>query len=174
MHAIEIYNTSCVLGGYEEYNARVYDDMLKGGERIYCVAADDNHNRQPNGDPLSDACGGWVMIKAERLEYNVIGKALERGDFYASNGPEIKALWFEDGKVHVECSPAAAVNCIFGVRVAKRIPARDRQPVTKAEFEINPNHKWFRIHIEDEQGRFADSRAYFMDELEFPSEPKIP
>ncbi len=172
MHAMEIFNTSCASMGFDEYNSRVYDDMLNGGERIYCVAADDNHNKHPDGDPLSDAVGGWVMIKANKLEYNVIGKALEKGEFYASNGPDINSLWFEDGKVHVECTPAVTVNCIFGVKVAKRVPARDGQLVTEAEFEIKPNHKWFRIHVEDEHGRFADSRAFFMDEFEFPPEPK--
>ena len=44
MHAMEIYNHSCAVHGWPEYNARVYEDFLNAGNMIYVIAADDNHN----------------------------------------------------------------------------------------------------------------------------------
>ena len=175
MNAMEIYNHDCAVAGYPEYNARVYDDMLHGGERIGCVAADDNHNKHPEGDPHCDSCGGWVMIKADRLEYNTVGAALEAGNYYASTGPEIKALWFEGNRVYVECSPAAKICIINSAKVAKaKYAAETEGPLTAASFEVKPNHKWFRIHVEDEHGCFADSSAYYMEDMPFelPEETK--
>ena len=106
LNAMEICNFACVDGGYPEYNPRVYDDMLRTGKRIYCIAADDNHNSFDEKTKYNGSFGGFTVIKAEKLEYRTITKALEEGNFYASQGPEIKALWYEDGKIHVECSDA--------------------------------------------------------------------
>ena len=50
------------------------------GKNIYCVAADDNHNHEKPGSPMWDSCGGYVMIRAEKLEYKKITDALLKGD----------------------------------------------------------------------------------------------
>ena len=44
MNAMEIYNNSCIVMGYHEYNGVIYDEMLRSGKRIYCTATDDNHS----------------------------------------------------------------------------------------------------------------------------------
>jgi len=44
MHAMEIYNFASYVDSYEEYKAKVYDDMLRSGERFFCISTDDNHN----------------------------------------------------------------------------------------------------------------------------------
>lgn len=157
MHAMEIMNYSSYRLGYGDYNPHVYKDMLLGGKRLYAIATDDNHT-------MADTCGGWTMIKADKLEYRTITKALEDGQFYASFGPEIIDLWFEDGKVHITCSPAANIICSCGdfrpyVRSAKE------QPLTEAEFEIKQSDLFFRITVIDDRGRCADTNAYFTNEL---------
>ena len=50
------------------------------------------------------------MIKAEKLNYKTITDALVAGNFYASEGPTIEKLWYEDGKVFIESSPAQAIT----------------------------------------------------------------
>ncbi len=169
MHAMEIFNTGCNRAGYPEYNARVYDDMLRGGERIFCVAADDNHNNRTEDDPNYDSFGGWVVIRADKLDYPTIAKALRNGDFYASTGPEINALWFEDGKIHVECSDAARISLITGMHYCKSVGRRN-EPLTAAEFEVPRECKWFRIDVVDGRGNHADTNAFFTDGFTFPAE----
>ncbi len=62
------------------------------GNRLFCVAADDNHNALcPFGDPLCDSFGGFVMVKAEELTYDAVIKALLHGDFYSSIGRRFTA-----------------------------------------------------------------------------------
>lgn len=158
MDAMEIMNYGCWVGGYMEYNPKVYDDMLRGGKRIFALATDDNHSEK-------DACGGWIMIKAEKLDYRTVTQALEKGDFYASWGPEIYELWFEDGYVHVKTSEAKRILCNYGVRKAKSIENSDGTPVTEAAFSVPTGCGYFRITVVDAQGRCADTNACFVDEL---------
>lgn len=157
MSAMEIMNFSSFNGGFGDYNGHVYDDMLRKGERIYCIATDDNHG-------LKDACGGWTMIKAPKLEYEAITDALVQGQFYASSGPEIKALWIEDGEIHIKTSPAKRVVCTFPERRAI-IRNAGEELLTEAVFPIIPSDVYFRLTVIDEAGRCADTNAYFTDEV---------
>lgn len=158
MNAMEIFNTGCWVGGYDEYNPEVYDDMLRSGKRIYCIATDDNHIP-------ADMFGGFVMIKAEKLEYRTITKALESGDFYASRGPEIHDLWFEDGKVHITCSNAKSISLMTGRRNSGAVWSENGKPITEAEFEIKSEDKYIRLTVTDAEGNTANTNAYFTDEL---------
>ena len=99
MHAMEIVNWDCIVEGYNDRNETIYDQMLREGKKLYCLATDDNHDAYPIDHPKNDSFGGFTMIKAENLTYSVIADALIKGDFYASEGPEIKELYFEDGKI---------------------------------------------------------------------------
>ncbi len=66
MFAMEIYNHGCYVEGHDEQNGAFYDMLLNKGNRIFCLATDDNHNRYPFDDPQNDSFGGFVMIKAEQ------------------------------------------------------------------------------------------------------------
>ncbi len=164
MHAMEICNFGCWEIGYEDYVPGIYDEMLRGGKRIFCVATDDNHNHGQN--PTHDSFGGFTMIKAERLDYRTITKALERGDCYASMGPEIYDLYVEDGAVHITCSPAARISVNTGKRHANAVWAKEGEALTSASFSLKSDMIYFRLDVMDERGRHANTRAYFLDELE--------
>ena len=55
MHATEIFNGGCLLMGYEDSDAKIYDDFLRTGRHLYCIGADDNHNYYEMGDVLCDS-----------------------------------------------------------------------------------------------------------------------
>ena len=164
MNAMEIFNSGSVIIGYSDYSAHVYDDMLRASKRLYCIAADDNHNRHQDSRDC-DSFGGCTMIKADKLEYSEITKALSDGNFYATQGPEIKNLWFEDGKIHIDCSPAEKIICTVGRRRMQIKWAHFHNCIDTAEFEILPEDKYVRLTIVDSYGRCADTNAYFTDEL---------
>jgi len=166
MNAMEIANYGCIKSGFDSYCSREYDDMLRNGERIFCIGADDNHNKIDVGEPGCDSLGAWTMIKAEKLEYDTIGQALLDGHCYASMGPEIKALWYENGTVHVETSDAVSISMIYGVKFAQKVDARQGETVNTADFKLRNKSKWFRIRVIDKEGKPADSHAYFLDELD--------
>lgn len=165
MHAMEICNFGCYEVGYEDYNAYIYDDILRAGERIYCIAADDNHNLRP-ADPYHDSFGGFTMILAEELSYRAVATALERGEFYASMGPEIHELYIEDGIVHIRTSPAARIALHCGKRHAQSVWAKDGEWLTEAAFRLpDQDIGYFRLSVIDERGRHANTNAYFLDTL---------
>ena len=159
MNALEIVNYSCICGGFDEHNSKVYDDMLRRGKRLYCIACDDNHN-PPHRE---DSFGGFTMIKANELKYKAITDALLNGNFYASEGPLIYSLWYEDGKVFVETSP---VQKIFITKPGKNVGAvQSEDLVTYAPFNVDDDDAYFYVTVVDEKGRRAYTNAYFPDEF---------
>lgn len=161
MHAMEICNYCSVAAGYDDHNSKEYDEMLRAGKHIYCVATDDNHNH--NGD--NDSFGGFTMIKAINLNYTSVTDALIKGQFYASEGPLIHELWYEDGKVHITFDPAKEVRITKGIRGATNRIAKDGSPLTKACFDIAADDIYFRITVKNNEGKCAYTNAYFVDEL---------
>lgn len=170
MHAFEIFNGGSFQAGFDDYNPRVYDDILRNGERIYCIGADDNHNTAPHPSRYSDAGVAFTVIKAPALEYRAVTQALLNGDFYASNGPMIQDLWYEDGVVHIQCDPADRITCTYGIRDANAVYDEDGSGVIEASFAIPADCIYFRLTVTDRQGRHACTNAYFMDTLEKSAE----
>jgi len=161
--AMEIYNHSCVVGGYPEFNEHAYDDMLRRGNKIFCIASDDNHDRFPEGHPRWDSCGGFIMIKAEKLEYGTIMDALEKGNFYASTGPEIYDLWTEGEEVHIKCSPVERIcYTTYGRHTVLATGEHTGDKITEAVLKVSGLYdRYGRITIYDGAGHYAWTRAYF-------------
>ena len=157
---VEIFNTGTYVSGYHTDEA-AYNDMMKSGSRVMCVATDDNHNIHGFEGARSDSFGGWVMIAADRLGYAELMDALERGDFYASTGPEIRSILIDDeGVLRVECSEAERVTVITQGRRNAVVCSMDGNPITSAGFKFYEQDARFRIRVEDGRGHAAYSQIY--------------
>lgn len=169
MNAMEIFNFSSSVDGYDEYNPEIYDDLLRSGRKIFCIATDDNHNRAPHSMHW-DSFGGFTMISAPSLKYEDVAKALVNGDFYASRGPVINALWLDtdDYSVHIECEKAVKIVCARGGRRFRAVYASEqgKEYLDGAVFSIDKDDIYFRITVFDENGMTADTNAYFIDDLD--------
>ncbi len=165
MDAMEIANYGCIAVGYQDYVPMVYDEMLRYGKKIFCVATDDNHNRFDEDSLYCDSFGGFTVIKADSLSYENIIRALEKGNFYASQGPEIKELWYEDGIIHIKTSPVKKIDFVFGSRRAKTVMAENDGFLEEAECEVPENSIYVRVSAKDEKGLPADTNAYFTENL---------
>ena len=174
MHAMEICNGDGQSIGFCEYNEKEYDDMLRGGKKVYCIGSDDNHNI------IDDNFIAWTMIKAEKLEYKTITNALTDGNFYASCGPEIYELWFEDGRINIICSDVEKLVFHTDSRNAGIIDIsknfaldeamfevfeENGKKKVKASFEVNKMDVYIRLTIIDEKGRHANTNAYYIEDL---------
>lgn len=157
--AFEIMNYVSNFNGISGCHSVAYDALLRQGKRLVAIAGDDNHNF------VHDSFGAFTMIAAERLEYREITKALEEGRCYASEGPEIKEIWVEDGKLHVKSSPAKHIKFSSNSRWGQTFFGENGELITEAEYEILPEVKYMRITIVDDHNRCAYSRGYFIDEL---------
>lgn len=163
MHAMEICNYGCVEAGYTDYDDKEYDEILRGGEKIFCVATDDNHNHR------NDSFGGFTMINADNLSYKDIAQALLKGDFYASQGPKINEVWYEDGKIGIECEGCASISLNTAVRRAERVYTENpNEPITSAVFDISDKKitgEYVRLTVTDFSGKHANTSAYFIADL---------
>lgn len=166
MFATEIFNTGSYKSGIPENDEYLYDTLLRLDNKIFCIAADDNHNSYPLDSVYSDSFGGYVMIKADTLEYTSVFNALEKGDFYSSLGPEINSLYIEDGKIYIETSDASIIRLVTGNRYSQYRQAPLGESINSAEFDLRRISKYFRIEVQDVYGKKAYTNAYFIDELD--------
>ena len=165
--SMEMCNYGSYLLGHLEYNAPLYDKMLLKGKRIFCHSTDDNHNKQPEESLEFDSFGGFTMIMPEEFTYESIINAMETGEMYSSMGPVFKEISMEGNKIHVECSEVEAIMIFTGSKMPKRKYANMGETITSADFEIDDRAKFVRVSVVDKYGRFADTRGFFRDELEF-------
>ena len=165
LDAMEICNYGSYVGGIEEYNPHVYDDFLRQGRRMNCHSTDDAHGRYPIDSVRSDIGGGFTMIKSEKLDYKSIMENLVKGNCYASLGPEIYDLYYEDGKVHVTCSPVSLIAITTAGRRADRVYDEQGMGVTTASFPIYEEDYFVRITLRDKKGLRANTNAYFVKDL---------
>jgi predicted metal-dependent phosphoesterase TrpH len=146
-HAVEIYNHGCAMESSRGDGAVLLDQLWNEGRDLTAIATDDAHFR------CDDACGGWVMVKAEANEPAALLAALKAGDFYSSQGPEIRAAEIVGGVLHVECSPV--VNLAIVGRGSRTKHVHGRQ-LTRAELPLDRfAGDWFRLIVADAAGRRA-------------------
>lgn len=160
LFSVEMCNYSSYLMNHLEYNAALYDKMMRAGMQMYCHAADDNHNKYPEGHPQCDSFGGFTMILSDSLTYDGIFQAMERGEMYASMGPLIHEISVDGDKLHVECSPVASIHLYFGSKTPARAVAEEGEALSSADFIIDGRAQYIRISIFDKEGKAADTRGY--------------
>ena len=161
---VEIINGISCREGFEENQPHVFEEMLRQGKPVFPLATDDCHD--------THMFIGYVMIAAPKLEYAAVIRALEQGDFYASNGAEIHSLTLEGDTLRVTCTPCRQIRLLTERRWVL-VANADGEPLTEAAFHLRgwfdgcmPGRAaYFRVSITDEQGRCAYTRAYSREEL---------
>ena len=154
---VEIYNHSCYANGLAIDDEHVFSEMLSLGNKLYCTAADDNHN--PNTGK-KDTAGGWVVINSDKLDYASIMNALQSGEFYASTGPEIYEITRDGNRVTIKCSDCEKIILMTGIRRYAAVYSEDGKSVNEATFEVMEEDKYFRLKVTDKSGKNAYSQAF--------------
>lgn len=147
-HAIEIYNHGCATGCDRADGSHTADLLLSEGRNLSLIATDDAHFTEP------DHFGGWVMVKAGANEPTQLLDALKRGDFYASQGPEISGVAIADDAVVVTSSAVSAV-IVQGhgsAAAATHGQSMTRAAVPLARLAASP---WIRVTVIDKAGKRA-------------------
>lgn len=163
--SLEICNYNSYLVNHLEYAGALYDKMLCAGKRIFCHGVDDNHNAYPVGDPNCDSFGAFTVIMPDTFTYDGVMDAMEKGQMYASMGPQFKEISIDGNKLHIECSEVSHIFAYVGSKKPCFLHARPGEVLTLADFEIHENARYVRISVQDAQGRWADTRGFFPDEL---------
>ena len=168
--AMEICNFNCLYAGRDTYSSLPYRDMLALGNRIFPVGADDMHT-------IRTHAGAWIMVGTEKLTYDSVIQALEKGDFYASTGPEIHSLTVEGTTLKVTCSDARSIALESDCRFAKHLyPAQTHGLMREATFDLTKwmeasqehgltEEAYIRLTVYGPYGHRAYTRAYYLSEL---------
>ena len=166
---VEVSNTACRNMGFEnDSHPHIFQDIIRSGKKVFPIAADDCHHQW-------HMFSGFVKIFADKLTYSEIINSLENGNFYASTGPEIESVSIKNNIINIKCSPCRQIRVLTERRCAFSNISRDGNPFTDVSFDLShwffgalsekKDDAYIRIHITDENGYSAYTRAYFYDEV---------
>lgn len=145
--ATEIYNSVSGVHMSRRPDSSLIVDMLGAQGRLYpLLASDDTHYYD------SDACAAWVMVRAEECTREAILNALYRGDFYATQGPEVH-LRREGEEFVVDCSPCHEIVFLSNRAFSRRAFAGEG--LTSARYTPAENETFLRAVVTDENGKQA-------------------
>jgi hypothetical protein len=153
-HAVEIYNHGCATGCDRPDGFGIADLLLTEGRRLSLVATDDAHFSEP------DHFGGWVMVKSEANEPEALLAALKRGEFYSSQGPELRDVRITADAVEVNCSAVASV-IVQGAGTAAKAVHGHSMTQARLPMERFRGSPWVRVTVIDAAGRRAWSNPWF-------------
>lgn len=159
-HAVEIYNAGCQAMHDRGDGAYLVDGLLDRGRRVLLTAVDDTHGHLP------DLGLAWVNVHAKDRSATSVVEALKVGDFYSSQGPEIKALEFDVDTHRLRIRTTAAKTILVnGQGYANAFCTGVN--ITKAEIDLSPlgDSPWFRVTVVAQDGRRAWTNPYWFDEL---------
>lgn len=154
--ATEIYNAVSNAGqSMRPYSDYFIDLCANKGVYPYIFATDDAHAYYGNDNRL-----GWVMVKAEELTNEALLNAIKRGDFYATEGPSLRA-YREGNKLIIDTSPCEIIGTISNLSWDRDRVLRGKD-LTHFEYEIREKDKWVRVEARDKNGKRAWSNIFVL------------
>lgn len=147
-HAVEVYNHGCAVGAARPDGFAIADLLLGEGRALSLCATDDAHFNEP------DHFGGWVMVRSVENTPRALLTALKAGDYYSSQGPELRNISVDGDTVTVESSAVVTVILQSGGSAAL---AMHGSSMTRCRLGLGrfKEHGWFRVSVIDAAGRHA-------------------
>ncbi|NSW89145.1 MAG: hypothetical protein HPY74_00435 [Firmicutes bacterium] len=150
---IEIWNTVSDFMSNRGDSTCYIDVCASKGIYPHIFAADDTHFYS------RDLFGGYIMVNSESLEKNYIIKNIKRGNFYSSQGPEIKQIYVSKDRIHVETSPVEFIAFMTDTFYCRdRIYRQENGLITEGTYIIKDTDRIVRVECKDAQERRAWSQ----------------
>lgn len=155
---VEIYNTVSNVGmSSRPYSGYFVDLLANKGVTYPLIAADDTHYYQGQDETKS-----YVMVKTEDDSVAAILDGIRKGDFYATQGPELHVRR-EGDRIIADCSPCVTIDFLSNSSYARDKMNRG-EDLTHGEYTIKPWEKWIRVEVCDENGNYAWSNIISLAE----------
>lgn len=151
-------------GGGAPSTEELWDIVLSAGRVIYGVASDDAHHFQGEfAAPRQNPGRAWVMVRATALTTEALAAALERGDFYASTGVELKAYAADAAGIRIEL-PSAPWNppryrTFF---IGRNGAVLKRDDSLQPSYQFRGDELYVRARVESSNGTFAWTQPLFV------------
>lgn len=152
--AIEVYNHVCETYFAGGDASIIWDELLNANIPTNFIACDDTHD-------ISISLGGYIMVKAENLDYHSIITAIEDGDYYSTCGPIIHDVTLVDGVVNISCSKANNVRFIPDIPFGRTYRDADSN-IEHCSHKLEGSEKHIRIEVTDSDGRKAWTNPIYL------------
>ena len=132
-----------------------WDRILSSGKLLYGIAVDDAHVFKRPEDKTAPRPGtGWVHVRVPRLEARAIVEALERGEFYASTGVELRALEVSTKSMTITIreEPSSKYRIQFIGRQGRLLAESIENP---ASYAFNGDEGYVRAKVLESNGKAA-------------------
>lgn len=144
--AVEIYNTvSNVMQSSRPYSGYFVDLLANKGVEYPLIATDDTHYYAGEDETKS-----FIMVKAASGNAEDLMAAIRKGDFYASQGPELHVRR-EGEKIIADCSPCVMIDFLSNSAWCPDRIYRGEN-LTHAEYTLKEWDKWVRVEVHDANG----------------------
>lgn len=146
--ATEIYNSVSGVHESRRPDSGLIVDML--GVRGVCfplIADDDTHYYD------SDRCRSWIMVRSDDASRESLLPAILRGDFYATQGPEVHAR-VEGEELVIDCSSCREI-AVFSDAVWVDHRMLVGENLTHARVPVKKFEKFVRVEVTDGEGNRA-------------------
>lgn len=104
------YGDSTTIGMDELWDKLLIHYISQDKELIYGLATDDAHNFLEYNSTTSNPGRGWIMVRAAELKPAALIAAMEKGDFYATTGVELRELEFSNRRLKIVVDPEQGVE----------------------------------------------------------------
>ena len=156
---VEVYNHVCWWLNGKGDGSTYWDQMLGRQPDTLGFAADDTHSTVGHGG----TGGGWTVANAKECTPRAILRAIRRGNFYSSRGPEFHSIESDGRWIRFRTSAVKIAHLVGpGYRGLVR-EAAEGETLTEHEWEIPADWRYARLQVEDAQGRRAWTNTLFFD-----------
>lgn len=149
---IEIWNTVSETKSARGDSSEIIDLLAAQGCRKIIFAADDTHFYD------DELFGGYIMVNCNEFSSSDIIENIKEGNFYCSQGPEIKTIKYDNNKVYVETSPVEKIKFYTDTFYCDDRVCSGNADITYANYEIKDTDSVLRIECVDSKGKRAWSQ----------------
>ena len=143
----------------------LWDNLLSSGKRVFAVASDDAHKYKPPFSPLTSIGGrGFIVIKSDQLDKNILRQAFDAGHFYASTGAELEEYSLTESgiKIRIKDFNEHVASFEFIGKDGKILQQTTGQ---RAEYKFSGNEEYVRVRIATTSGCRLWTQPVFLDSI---------
>jgi len=168
VNLLEIYNmnkdSNNFGGGGHLSTEQIWDRALTAGKVFYGVCSDDSHfvKKEFNAD-IPYAGKAWVVVRAPALTAVEITKAMQKGDFYSTNGVILEEVTAGDREYVVKIVEPKGKDYSFTTKFI----GRDGNVLASvdglcARYAYRGDELYVRARVEASSGDFAITQPHFL------------
>ncbi|MGE4233475.1 MAG: CehA/McbA family metallohydrolase [Bacteriovoracia bacterium] len=164
----ELFNSSSETNNEGDTNhpstEEIWDEVLSNGKMLYGVAGDDAHNFMNtvgNPDIVDYPGGGWIVVKADRLDGDELYSNIKTGNFYASNGVVLKELKYNSLGIEIEIEPKRNVAYTVAF-IGENGSVLKTVSGCHASYVYSGKEKYVRARVSGSDGKKAWTQPQFL------------